>query len=117
MRTQAGDAARPALGIGGQRRVERAVIGGLVADDVDDAGAGPTGVVQVGEAVREAGAAVQQGAAGSLGHAPVAVGAAGDHVLLQAEHAAHPRDAVQRGDEVHLARAGVGEADLDAAAP
>ena len=31
-----GDAARPALGIRGQRRVERAVIGGLVADDVDD---------------------------------------------------------------------------------
>ena len=32
------DAARPALGIRGQRRVERAVIGRLVADDVDDRG-------------------------------------------------------------------------------
>ena len=31
-----GDAARPALGVGGQRRIVRAVIGRLVADDVDD---------------------------------------------------------------------------------
>ena len=29
----AGDAARPALGVRGQRRVERAVIGGLIADE------------------------------------------------------------------------------------
>ena len=111
-----GDAARPAFGVGGQRRVVGAVVGGLVADDVDDAAAGAAGVVQAGEAVGEAGAAMQQGRRGLLRHAPIAVGGAGDDVLLQAEHAAHAGDAVERGDEVHLAGAGVGEADIHAAA-
>ena len=50
----AGDAARPALGIGGQRRVERAVIGRLVADAVDHHRVGAAAVVQVGQAVRRA---------------------------------------------------------------
>ena len=110
------DAARPALGIGGQRRIEGPVVDRLVADDVDDAAARPARVVQAGQAVGQARAAMQQGAGRLVGHAPVAVGAAGDDVLLQAEDAAHARDAVQRGDEMHLAGAGVGEADIDAAA-
>ena len=46
--------------------------------------------------------------------AVVTIGHAGDHVLLQAQHAAHAGALVQRGDEVHLAGAGVGEAGVDA---
>ena len=49
-----GGAARPAFGIGGQRRVVRAVIGRLVADDVDDRRLRAAGVVQIGQTVRQA---------------------------------------------------------------
>ena len=53
-------AARPAFGVGGQRRVERPVIGRLVADDVDDAALRAPRVVQIGQAVGQARAAMQQ---------------------------------------------------------
>jgi hypothetical protein len=59
-------------------------------------------------------AQVQQGRGRLVGHPRVAVGGAGGHALEQASTHAHPRLAVERGDEVHLAGAGVGEADLDA---
>ena len=111
----AGDAARPALGIGGQRRIQRPVIGRLVADDVDDRGRGAAGVVQIGQAVGEAGTAVQQRRGGLAGHPRVAVGGAGHHAFEQAEHAVHAGNAVERGDEMHLRRAGVGETGVDAA--
>ncbi len=109
------DRPRPAFGVGGERRVERAVIGRLVADHVDDAGAGAPRVVQVREAVRQTGSAVQQRRGRLAGDAVVAVRRAGDDVLLQAEHAAHAGDAVERRDEMHLAGAGIGEAGVDAA--
>ena len=108
-------AARPALGVGGQRRVVRAVVGRLVAHDVDDRRLRAAGVVQVGEAVGEARAAVQQRRRRLAGHARVAVGRAGHHALEQAEHAAHAGHAVECGDEVHLRGAGVAEAGIDAA--
>jgi hypothetical protein len=50
------------------------------------------------------------------GHARIAVGGAGHHSLEQAENAAHPLDAVERGDEMHLGGAGIGEAGVDPAA-
>ena len=48
------------------------------------------------------------------GHARVAVGRAGGDALEQREHRAHLGHVVERGDEVHLGRAGVGEAHVDA---
>ena len=48
-------------------------------------------------------------------HARVTVGASGHHRLREAEHTTHAGDLVQRRDEVHLRRAGVGEAGIDAA--
>jgi hypothetical protein len=57
---------------------------------------------------------VQQRAGRLAGHARVAVGRAGDHALEQPEDGAHPGLLVQRRDEVHLRRAGIGEAHLDA---
>ena len=47
-----GHAAREAVGVCRQRRIKRAVIGGLIADDVDDAAVRPARVVQVGKPVR-----------------------------------------------------------------
>ncbi len=110
----AGDAARPALGVGGERRVVRAMVGRLVADAVHHLRVRAPPIVQVGKPVREARAAMQQRGRGLPRHPRIAVGRAGDHALEQAEHAAHAGDAVERGDEVHLAGAGIGEAGIDA---
>ena len=51
---------RDALDVRGERRVVLEVIGRVLADDVDDAGAALLRVVQVGEPVAEPGAQVQQ---------------------------------------------------------
>ena len=66
--------------------------------------------MQVGEPVAEPRTEVQQRARRHAGHPGVAVGGAGGDALEQAEHAAHLRHRVERGDEVHLARARVREA-------
>src|SRR3712207_7649396 len=54
------------------------------------------GVVQVGEAVREAGAEVQQRGRGAPGDAAEAVGGAGRHALEEGEDAAHGRYQIGR---------------------
>ena len=51
---------RQALDVGGQRRVVADVVGGVLADDVDDAGIGLLGVVQVGEPIGQARAEMEQ---------------------------------------------------------
>jgi len=109
-----GDGLRHAGGVCRQRRIEGAVAGGLVAHDVDDAAARPPRVVQVAHAVGQPGAAVQQGAGRLARDAEVAVGHSRHDVLLQPQHAFQARDLVERGHEVHLARARVGEAGLHA---
>ena len=106
---------RQALDVGGQRRIVFDVVGGMLADDVDDAGIGLLGVVQIGKAVGEPGAEMQQRRGRRALHAEIAVGGPGHHALEQAEHAAHALDPVQCGDEMHLRGAGIGEADVDAA--
>ena len=108
------DIARHGLDVGLQLRVVRRVVGGMVADDVDHRHLALARVVQVGQAVAQAAAQVQERGGGLVGHARVAVGRAGGHALEQGQHGAHARLAVERGDEVHLAGAGVGEADVDA---
>ena len=95
------------LDVGLQRGVEAGVVGGVVADDVDDGRGRPPGVVEVGEPVAEARAEVQQRGGRHARHPGVAVGGAGDDALEQAEDTAHLRHRVERGDEVHLARARV----------
>ena len=75
------------------------------------------GVVEVGEAVGEADAEMEQHGGGAAGHARVAVGRARRDVLVQAEHAAQPRLGVERLDDAHLGRARVREHRHDARAP
>lgn len=104
--------ARHAFDIAGQRRVVLHVVGGVVADDVDHRRARALGVVQVGQAVAQARAQVQQRGGRLVGHARIAIGRARHHAFEQAQHAAHLRFAIQRRDEVHLGRARVGEADV-----
>ena len=103
------------LGVVGERRVVGSVPGRVVADDVHHRGVGAPRVVDVGGAVREPGSAMEQRRGRPSRHARVTVGASGHHRLREAEHATHAGDLVERRDEVHLRRAGVGEAGIDAA--
>ena len=108
-------AARPALGVGGQRRVIRAVVGRLVAHDVDDRRLRAARVVQVGQTIRQARPTVQQRCRGLARHARITIGRTGHHALEQAQHTVHAGHAIERRHEVHLGRAGVGKAGVDAA--
>ena len=112
----AGYGARQGLDVGLQRRVVADVAGGVGADDDHHRGPGPAGVVQVGQAVGQAGAEVQQHRGGFPGDPRVPVGGAGGDALEQREHPAHLGHRVQRADEVHLRRARVHEAYVDARA-
>ena len=93
---------RQSFDVRGERRVVVDVIGRVLADDVDDAGRCLLGVVQVGDAVAEAGAEMQQRRGRRALHAVVAVGGAGHHAFEQTEHAAHAVDAIECGNEVHF---------------
>ena len=103
------------LGVVGERRVVGPVPGRMVADDVHRRGAGAPRVVDVGGAVREPGSAMEQRRGRPSRHARVTIGASGHHCLRKAGHATHAGDLVERRDEMHLRRAGVGEAGIDAA--
>ena len=87
----------------------------MLADDVDDAGMGFLGVVQIGKSVGKAGSEVQQRRCRCALHAEIAVGRARHHAFEQAEHATHALDPVQRGDKMHLRGAWIGETDVNAA--
>ena len=100
---------RQAFDVGGQRRVVVDMVDGMLADDVDDAGMRLLGVVQIGEAVGEAGPEMQQRRGRRALHAEIAVGSTGYHALEQAEHAAHALHPVQRGNEMHFRSAGIGK--------
>ena len=103
------------LDVAGQRRIVLQVVAGMIAHQIDDRRAGAPGVVQVGQPVGQPRPEVQQGCRRLVGHPRIAIRRAGDHAFEQAEHAAHPRLAVERCDEMHFGGAGVGEAGIDAA--
>ena len=107
------NAARPTVGVAGQRRIERTVITRLVTDHIDDRRACTAGIVQISEAVGETRRAVQQRARGLFRHAAVAVGRAGRYAFEQAQDAVHARHAIECGNKMHLARSGIGEACSD----
>ena len=109
----AGDGRRDGVDVALERGVVLLVVGGVVAHDVDHGRPRPTSVVQVGHAVAEPRAEVQQGGCRSAAHPGIAVGRAGDDTLEQAEDAAHLGHVVEGGHEVHLRGARVGEADVD----
>ena len=105
-----------ALNVGCQRSVERAVVGRVLADDVDDGCLCAPRVVQIRQAVGKPRPKVQKGAGGSVHHTAVAVRSAGHHTFEQAQHAAHIGFRVQRGHKMHLRGARIREAHVDIAA-
>ena len=63
--------------VGGERRIIAQVRDGVIADDVDHRRPGALGVVDVGAAIQEAGAEVEQCHGGVAGDAGMAVGGSG----------------------------------------
>ena len=108
---------RRAFDVGGQGRIEMPVMGGVVADDVDDRRLRAHGVVEVRQAVGETGPEVKKSAGRPIQHAGIAVGGTRHHPLEQPEDAAHALDPVEGGHEMHLRGAGIREADLDMVLP
>ena len=100
---------RQTFGVGGERRVKRAVVDGMVANQVDHGGVGAARVVDIGNAIGKPRPAMKQGGCGFTGHAAVTIGTTGDHGFGQAQHAAHARHFVQGGHEMHLGCAWVGK--------
>ena len=86
----------------------------MVANDVDDRACCPARVVEIRQAVGQARTQMQQGARRPARHSAISVGRAGSDVLLQNQHRPHAGDIVERGDEVHFRRAGIGETDINA---
>jgi len=90
------------------------MVNGVITDQVDQRCASAARVVQVGNAVSQAGAEVQQGGRRFARHAGVAIGSSRAHPLEQTEYRPHSRDGVDSLHHVHLGRARVREATLHA---
>jgi hypothetical protein len=105
---------RQPVNVAGQRRIERQVIRGMVADDVDHRRTGSPRVVHVGKAIGQSWPGMQQRGRRPARHPRIAVRGTGNDILVQPENAAQLRLAVERSHEMHLRRAGIGEADIDA---
>jgi hypothetical protein len=106
---------RESFRVGSQRRIERAVIGCLVTNDINHRRRGPARVVQIRQTVGEARAAMQQRRRRLFRHPCIAVGGTRHHAFEQAKHAMHAGNPVERGNEVHLRRARIGKAGRHAA--
>ena len=91
------------------------VIRRVLADDIDNSRARLLRVVQIGKPVAETRTQVQQRAGRLAGHAEEAIRRAGDDALEQPQHAAHPFNLVERGNEVHLRSARIGKTNVDIA--
>ena len=107
-----GHGACHALNIRSERRVIGQVMGGVLPDDVDNARVRLASVVQVGQAIAQTGAEVQQRGCGALRQAVVAIGGACHHPFKQSQDAADAWHCVQCRHKVHLGRAGIGETHL-----
>ena len=74
----------------------------MIADDIDEAYARATGIVQVGKAVGEAGTEMQESAGWVTGHARVAVGSASGDAFEKTAYATDFRKTVERSNKMYL---------------
>ena len=87
----------------------------MFANHVDHRAAGLAGIVEVGEAIAEAGSEVQQSHCGLVRHSAITISRAGHHAFEQAKDCAHPVLTIDRCNQLHFRCAGIGKADLYAA--
>ncbi len=107
-----GHGAGQRIDIGFQRGVVFFVIRRMIADDDHHRSMGPARVVQIGEAVTQTGAQMQQHRGWLFGHPCIAVSRTGGRTLEQRQDSAHLRHRIQRSHEMHLRRTGIGETHL-----
>jgi len=88
------------------------MVGGVIAHDVEKRRGRAPRIVQVGEGVTETGAEMEEGDRRLLRHAAIAVRRRRGHALEQHQDRADAGHAVERGNEMHLRGAGVGEAGI-----
>ena len=112
--TQCDTGPRDTLDIRRQRCVVLHMVGGVIADDIDDGHMTLFGIVDIGQRIAQAGTEVQQRRRGLARHAGIAVRSAAEHTLEQAQHTAHALHFIQRRHEMHLRCTGIGETHLDA---
>jgi hypothetical protein len=65
----------------------------VFADDIDDRRFGPPGIVQIGQAIGQAGSQVEKGRGGFIGHPGVSIGCAGGYPFEKGQdgpHAGYP---------------------------
>jgi len=91
------------------------MICGVIADHVDHRRSGAARVVKIGQAIGQPWPQMQQSYRRFVGHARITIGGAGHDPFKQAKHRADSRLAVDRGDQLHFRRAGVGKTGIDAA--
>ncbi len=90
------------------------MIGGMLADQVDDRHTCPAPIVQIREAIPEARPEMQECARRLFCHARIAVSGSSDNTFKQAEHATYSRDLVKCGHQMNFRCAWVREAGLNA---
>ncbi len=90
------------------------MVGGVLADEVDDRHLGSAGIVEIGQAIAKAGAEMEEGRRRFPGHPRVTVGRSGDDALEKTQYAPHFRDPVKRGDQMYFGCARVREAGVNA---
>ncbi len=89
------------------------MIGRLVTDDVDQWNPGAMSVVEISQPIGEPRATVEQRRRRAPGQPGIAVGRARSHSLEKDQGAVYAWNTIQRPNEMHLARARIGEADAD----
>jgi hypothetical protein len=89
------------------------MVGRLVANNVEQWNACAPGVVKVGKAIRQPGAAMQERCSGLSRDARITICRARCYAFEQREYTAYPWNAVESGNEMHLARPWIGEAHVD----
>ena len=97
-----------------EQSVVAQMVGGMFADDIDDPGACPLEIVQVGKSVGQSGTKMEKRRGGFAGHPVIAVRGARRYRFVQTQNATHAVDLVEGGHKMHFRRAGIGEADFHA---
>ncbi len=102
------------LDVRAEWRIELPMRESVLTHNVDDWRSRAPRVVEIRQAVGESRSQMQQRRRRDSGHARVAIRRSGRNPFEQAGHGPHPRNPIERSNEVHLRGARIGEAGIDA---
>ena len=84
----------------------------MIANQIDNRGAGSAGVVEVRDAVGEARAEMQQSEGRAIQHAAITIRSAGADTFEEAQNGADARDFVEGGNDWHFGSPWIGQAQI-----